>query len=151
MTTDSHAASAQDLVELHEKLHHRIHDLNVWLKEADELGRPQFGQLGDRVRAIREVVARHFAEEEEGGYMAAPVAAAPRLADRAGKLLADHAQLLAELDRLSDALCACPTNYTRWSDARHDVQQVLQHLETHEHRENELWYEAFETDEPTVD
>jgi hypothetical protein len=151
MTTHSPAASAQDLAALHEKLRHKIQDLSVWLKEADEYGRPQFGQLGDRVRAIRDVVARHFAEEEDGGYMSAALAAAPHVADRAGKLLAEHAQLLAKFDRLSDALCECPTKYTLWGDARHDVEQVLAHLEAHEHRENQLCYEAFETDAATVD
>ena len=151
MTTQSQAASIFELAKLHDRLRQDLHDLNVWLKEADEFGRPQFGQLGDRVRTIRGVVARHFAEEEDGGYMAAPLAAAPHLADRAGKLLAEHAQLLAEFDRLSDALCECPTKYTLWGDARHDVEQVIEHLTEHEHRENELWYEAFETDAATVD
>jgi hypothetical protein len=151
MTINSHAASAKDLIALHEQLHQQIQDLTVWLKEAGEFGRPQFGQLGDRVRAIRDVVARHFAVEEDGGYMAAPLAAAPHLADRAGKLLADHARLLAEFDRLSESLCQCPTTYTCWGDACRDLEQVIEHLTGHEHLENELWYEAFETDEATVD
>jgi hypothetical protein len=151
MNTDSKAAAVQDLVSLHEKLSGDLRNLNIWLKEADEYGRPQFGQLGDRVRAIREVVARHFAKEEEGGYMSAPVGAAPHLADRAGMVLADHARLLAEFDRLGSALCECPTKYTCWSDARRDVQQVLAQLEAHEHRENELWQEAFDTELTSLD
>lgn len=151
MNTDSQDAAVQDLVSLHEKLSSDIHDLNIWLKDADEYGRPQFGQLGDRVRALRDIVDLHFAKEEEGGYMAAPIEAAPHLAGRAAALLADHARILAEFDSLSNALCACPTTYTRWSDARHNVQQVLEDVHAHEHRENELWQDAFETDTSTLD
>jgi hypothetical protein len=151
MSNDSQDAAVQDLVSLHEKLSSDIRDLNIWLKEADEYGRPQFGQLGDRVRALRDIVERHFVKEEEGGYMAAPIAAAPHLADRAATLLADHGRILAEFERLETALCACPTTYTCWSDARHEVQQVLEHVHAHEHRENELWQDAFETDTATLD
>lgn len=142
---------AHDLIELHEVLNRDIGDLTHWLKEADEYGRPQFGQLGDRMRAIRDIVARHFADEEDGGYMAAPIAAAPNLASQADALLAEHPRLLEEFHALSSALCACPTTYASWGDARRDVQQVLDRLADHEHRENELWQEAFDTDVTTAD
>jgi hypothetical protein len=151
MNTDSSTDTIRDIVALHDKLSRDLQELNVWLKEADEYGQPQFGQLGDRVRVIRDVIAQHFAKEEEGGYMTAPLEAAPHLSDRAAALLADHPRLLAEFDRLTTALRACPVTYTRWSDAHRDVQQAIDHLHAHEHRENELWQEAFDTDMTTLD
>lgn len=151
MINNSTSAPVQDLIRLHDQLNKDLHDLNSWLKEADEYGRPQFGQLGDRLHAIREIVASHFSEEEQGGYMVGPIAAAPHLAERAAALLADHPRLLAEFDTLSAALSASPITYACWGDARRDVQHVLDHLHAHEHRENELWQEAFGADVTMLD
>lgn len=139
------------LVELHDALQSEIDQLGAWLKEADEYGLPQFGQLGDRVSAIRNVVAEHFQLEDEGGYLAAPLVAAPELADRAAALHAEHSRLLAEFDALAAELRASPCKYDCWSAARHDFGQVLDHLRQHEHRENDLWQEAFEVESGTVD
>lgn len=134
------------LVEVHENLRREIQDLKTWLKEADEYGRPQFGQLGDRVLALRRIVAAHFAMEDEGGYMAGPQSAAPHLADRIAALHADHDRLLAEFDALAAKLRDCPAQYNCWGDANHDLERVLHDLEDHEHRENEVWQEAFDED-----
>ena len=146
MKPEDASEPSSQLVQLHNMLRSEIDQLNVWLKEADEYGRPQFGQLGDRVQAIRNVVADHFALEDEGGYMSGPLQAAPELADRAEELHDDHARLLAEFDALAAELQECPCRYDCWSAARHDFQRVLDHLELHEHRENELWQAAFESE-----
>jgi len=151
MVTESRSSTVRDIVDLHDQLSRDLCELNQWLKEADEYGQPQFGQLGDRVRAVRSIVAKHFAKEEEGGYMTAPLETAPHLAERAAALLAEHRRILAEFDELCAALCSCPTTYTRWSDAHRDVQRAIEHLHAHEHRENELWQEAFDSDMSTLD
>jgi hypothetical protein len=139
-------ASSDRLVELHHLLRTEIDQLQLWLKESDEYGRPQFGQMGDRVQSLRDVVAEHFALEDDGGYMAGPLSVAPELAERAAALHADHPRLLAEFAALADALRECPCRYDCWSAARRDFQQLLERLELHEHRENELWQEAFEAE-----
>lgn len=139
------------LMVLHEKLNHEIEELKGWLHEVDELGRPMFGQLGDRVAALRRALAEHFALEEEGGYMAELLDIAPHLADRVAALLPEHAELLAEFDRVSRELCKSPTTYECWSIAEADFHQALDRLERHEHRENELWQEAYEAETGAVD
>lgn len=134
--------SAQ-LVRLHETLHSEIDELKTWSKEADEYGRPQFGQLGDRVRAIRKVVAEHIALEEEGGYMSGPLKAAPQLGDRAEALRAEHPRLLAEFDNLAANLRDSPCKYDCWSSACRDFRQLLDELERHEQAEQQFWQAAF--------
>jgi hypothetical protein len=136
----------QHLVDLHEKLRSDVAELKTWLEQADEYGRPQFGQLGDRVLSIRRVIAEHFSLEDEGGYMSGPLAAAPHLFGRITALHADHPHLLTEFDILGAKLRECPTKYDCWGDARRDLQHVLDDLELHEHKENELWQEAFDKD-----
>ena len=136
------ADSSARLVELHDALQADVDELNVWLKEADEYGSPQFGQLGDRVSAIRKVVADHFALEEEGGYMAGPLRAAPQLTDRAAVLCREHPRLLAAFDSLAEKLRESPCPYDCWSAARRDFQQLLDDLNQHEQGETEFWEAA---------
>lgn len=139
--------SSARLVELHDALQADVDELNVWLKEADEYGSPQFGQLGDRISAIRKVIADHFALEEEGGYMAGPLRAAPQMADQAAQLCREHPRLLAAFDSLAEKLRESPCPYDCWSAARRDFQQLLDDLDQHERGERDLWQAAL-GDEP---
>lgn len=134
------------LQEAHAALGRSVQDLRTWWREVQEMGQPRFGEMGARVAAVREIVAQHFRLEEEGGYLQEPVAAAPQLARRAQALLADHAAILADLDRLAERLAGSPCDLKCWTEAWHELAAVLARLEQHEHDEHEFWQTAFAGD-----
>jgi hypothetical protein len=123
-------------------LHREIDELAAWMHDADEYGRPQFGQLGDRINGLRRIIAEHFALEEEGGCMAEPLAAAPHFADRIRVLMSDHPQLLSRLDALSQRLKDGPAHFRYWGEARTELQQALEALDCHEQEEHIVWQQS---------
>jgi len=137
------------LAGLHAELHRQLDELQAWIHDADEYGRPQFGQLGDWIKNIRSKIAEHFAIEETDGYMSGPLRAAPQLVERVAELQAEHPRLLAGFDRFGQRLKEC--RYECWGDARTELQQLLDFLSGHEHQENELWQQAYEQDIGAVD
>jgi hypothetical protein len=137
------AASSSELAAEHEHVREMIGGLRAWWRELDELGQPRFGEMGTRVAELEEHLKRHFAAEEQGGYMAEPLKVAPHLTDQAGQLLAEHAVMLNGLDALRGRLCRCQPDFQCWSDARQALEQLVARLQRHEHAENQIWQAAF--------
>jgi hypothetical protein len=146
MTALPIASSPTGLQEAHGALHREIDEMKAWCHEAEEIGQPRFGQLGIRLKTLREHVAGHFAQEERGGYMSPIVAADPRFAIPVEELLAEHARLLQRFDQVAAKLAETPAGYACWSEGQRDICSVLADLERHEHAENELWQSAFEVE-----
>ena len=59
-----------------------------------------------RVTDLREYLARHFAQEERGGFLEESLARMPRLSRAVRDVLAEHPALLAEIDGLLERLAA---------------------------------------------
>lgn len=151
MTATHDASPTGGLHAAHDALHREIDALNEWCHEAEELGQPRFGQLGLRVKALEDIVAEHFAQEERGGYMAPVVAADPRFAVPAEELQAEHARILRRFDDVAEKLKGSPCGYTCWSEGQRDICSLLSDLRRHEHAENELWQSAFDEDPAAAD
>ncbi|MCA0336338.1 MAG: hypothetical protein LCH66_05635 [Actinobacteria bacterium] len=105
---------------------------------------------GRRVRAALTEVAHDVGEhveltECEGGLYADLAAAAPRLASGIEAQLADHAWLVAEVERL---LQARDDGISRADLGAHrdEVTALLQRLVKHRQRGSDLIYEAYEVD-----
>lgn len=99
-------------------------------------------RVGDITRRLLGVLETHFAAEEEGGYFAEAIAVAPRLSRQASVLEAQHPELL---DRLGSLLSAVDgDDFPASARARHE--EFREALLEHESAENDLLYDAFETD-----
>jgi hypothetical protein len=59
-------------------------------------------RFGDMLAALRDRLAMHFALEEAYGYFADALQVEPRLAERAARLLEEHAALYTEASKLAD-------------------------------------------------
>jgi hypothetical protein len=97
------------------------------LEQAYEDPAALFARLGP----LRETLARHFAHEEEGGYLKVVTDTRPGLALRVDELKAQHQQILAALD---SAVGLGATS----SELRGSVEAALAQLRAHERAENEL-------------
>src|SRR5579871_6847941 len=93
--------------------------------------------------ATRGHLASHFRLEEKGGYMDAVRDREPRMQHAVSQLGIEHGQLMQSLNGLvTRASRAAGADETLCED----VLQWLDRIRNHEHRENELIQEAFNTD-----
>jgi hypothetical protein len=99
-----------------------------------------------RLTALRSHLARHFAQEEEGGFLEESLARMPRLAAAARDVLAEHPELLAELDGLLHRLEARDIAEDSWRQAGHDFEVFASHLLAHERNENAVVQEGYNED-----
>lgn len=95
--------------------------------------------LGDYLQALREQVGRHFAIEDEGGFLEEAIARCPGVAAAVTPLLAQHPELLSELDRLLDELTGGGP-HDEWQRA---FNQFIDRLLDHEQKECEIVGRAF--------
>jgi hemerythrin-like domain-containing protein len=92
---------------------------------------------------LRNAMQEHFALEEEGGYFAEALAAAPRLTRRAETLFRHHNELRRRARWLAELLRKADGAEPAWEDFRSELLVFLGDLRTHETEENELMRDAF--------
>jgi hypothetical protein len=94
--------------------------------------------------AIRQELAQHFREEDEGGCLEEAVAHCPALSLDAGRVAAEHSHLLGDLDELI-VRCGKLTQPTA-RDAHilgQELRAVIHKLHSHEAHENEIIQRGF--------
>jgi len=130
----------------HRQLYQQIEEIRTWWHEADELGTPKFGEMADYVQRIRDLLAQHFADEEEGGYLAGVLEAAPRFTPQAEELVEQHPQMLSRLDDFIARLRVREPPFKSWQEAHNEFEDILETLRAHDAAENEIAQAAFEDD-----
>lgn len=89
--------------------------------------------LVDELVTLRELLLRHFASEEEGGYLSSLLEARPQLKAEAAQLLEQHTTLRGDFDGLiGDAPRAS------LPDLLERIATVLESFDAHEHAETTL-------------
>jgi hypothetical protein len=100
-------------------------------------------ELGNRLRALRSDVAKHFFFEEQNGYLSPVLKYEPRTERKARELLDDHRALLHSLDTLIQEVV---TEGTASDAIREKVRDWLSRIRQHETREIEFFDEARQDD-----
>ena len=139
--TDQWAAR---VLEEHEHLRELIGDLKSFL----ETPRPEVGvkgahtwssELSQRLVKLHDELFRHFRFEEEGGMVEELSIAHPRFADRIGKVVSEHPQMLKAVRTImTDALCYSEGECPEDPGLRRRVLAVLDQLDEHERNETDL-------------
>jgi hypothetical protein len=130
----------------HRDVDQAVGELQEWCREVGELGCPKINELGTRLRSLQDIAKRHFAEEEEGGYMADVLERDPGRAHEVSALLAQHPQFVRRFETLIDGLCAVEPCFDRWTTAVREVRHLLSDLKVHEHSEIRLMQTVLGTD-----
>jgi hypothetical protein len=141
--------STLDLQQLRERLgceqqgiHREVEAWRTWWKEIREWGVPNFGQMSQRLRNIRDHLDEHFQHEERNGCLAQAGKLGKDLARSAEHLVKEHAELLTELNSLIGRLESSGSEPLCWGDARRDFEAFLERLTHHEDAEDQLIRDA---------
>lgn len=133
--------------------HRELHDLLVEAREAFEqpAGELALATAAGRLGSLRQHLARHFQQEERGGFMEESLARMPRLSRAVRAVLGEHPALLADLDGLLERLAARDSGAEAWRQAGHDFAAFASRLLAHERNENAVVQEGYNEDLGLVD
>ena len=102
-----------------------------------------------RLWQLRDQLAMHFALENAFGYLAHVVEHAPRLCERAQRMVAEHDDLflqLCDIIELSEEVSYHEIGARRGSDVARAFFEFQRQFCAHERHENELLFDAFDDD-----
>ena len=108
-------------------------------------------RIAKALTALRDHLAEHFHQEEEGGFLEESLARLPRLASAAREVLAEHPDLLDEADRLIERTSRGDIPALGWAALCHDVDRFATRLLDHERRENRVVQQGYNEDLGLVD
>lgn len=100
-------------------------------------------QLAEKVAALRNDLAHHFAEEEDGGCLEEAISRQPSLSADVTKLEDEHRALLAMLDEFLVNLRRAESGGTPEFDLATAFHSIAQSLRAHEASENQIMATAF--------
>lgn len=93
--------------------------------------------------ALHQHLGRHFAREEEGGYLEEALVHAPRFQARASELMAEHSLLLERFGSLVATARGAVGKPAVWPGIAKDLNEAIEELVRHELEENRLLQESF--------
>lgn len=96
--------------------------------------------------ALRDHLAAHFRQEEQGGFLEESIARMPRLSTAAAAVLGEHPRLLAEIDGLVARLDERDLPAASWGRAACDFEEFCTHLLAHERNERVVVQEGYNED-----
>lgn len=127
--------------------HRELHDLLVESRAAFAgFAEGATATARQRLNELRDHLARHFSQEEQGGYLEESLARMPRLSRAVRDVLAEHPALLGELDGLLERLAARDIGSEAWRQAGCDFEAFASHLLAHERNENAVLQEGYNED-----
>ena len=100
-------------------------------------------QLLEGVKELRAELAHHFEEEESGGCLEEAVTRRPSLSHEATRLEHEHAELLAQLDRLIETLGGPQHSLASLQAREAEFRGLAKQLRAHEAAENHILEECF--------
>jgi Hemerythrin HHE cation binding domain len=114
-------------------------EMRRWMLEAAGSAHPRFAETGDRLNAFRDVLAAHFAHEDElcekiSTFYERPCIEADGLCRQT---VHDHKQLLDRLDSLVSDLKSNPSSFASWEAAVDQVSLFMDAVELHSEQEAE--------------
>lgn len=134
----------QYLLDEHEELLTHMKDLNQWWAELDEHGLPKFGEMGTRVAGFRDLLAKHFEDEEQEGYFKPLMDEAPGFCIMVPDFKETHAETLSRFDDFIGRLKESEPPFKNWSEALQEFESLMADIRAHENQEIKIVQEAFE-------
>ncbi len=106
-------------------------------------GTEALSKLLDSLTELRQELAHHFQEEENGGCLEVAVAHQPSLSHEAMVLEHEHPGLLRQLDLVLQHVRAFPSSGDEAATIETEFREFAERLHAHEIAENEILEESF--------
>jgi iron-sulfur cluster repair protein YtfE (RIC family) len=151
LTSDSitiNAAFLQEIKQDNVQFRDIVHEITSFVQIGAYL-KSDTSVLVKHIKELRDQLATHFALEETYGYFACPLNVPPELSQRVERVRAEHDEIRIELtDILNQALQLNPVSAAggRQTIVLNRLRHLLERLDAHERRENELIQRAFNDD-----
>jgi len=132
----------------HRELHAAIERIHQVLDETREIDASiqRVSELTAHITALRDRLARHFEQEENGGYLEEAIVRMPQIAPQAAMLQKQHGEFLtAANDMLAHARSSDAAPHV-WAALKADYLLFAKRLNAHEAAENALLSRAFNED-----
>ncbi|HCO21858.1 hemerythrin domain-containing protein [Gimesia maris] len=120
------------LQEEHAALNREIQEIQEWWFQLHELGKPHFGEMADRISALRDLLAAHFCHEENTFDLPMVLQLSTDKVYQVADLQDEHEQFLNDLRDIVDRLKKESTEYQYWGDAQNDLEAFIDRLSAHE-------------------
>lgn len=138
----------EQAVEEHELLHHAVMELKALMESkppalVDAITMAQAAKL---FNDLHDKLQRHFAREEQGGYLEEALARTPRLAPQARLLQKQHAEFSLESLRIVMITRSHKPLPQLWAELQSAFQLFAKRLLAHEAAEDSLLEQAFNED-----
>ncbi|QDT91556.1 hemerythrin domain-containing protein [Gimesia algae] len=140
--TNSHE-HLQFLLDEHEEIFSHMQELKDWWAQLDEKGLPKFGEMGTRVKGFRDLLAKHFDDEEQEGYFKPVFDEAPGFCIMVPDFKKTHAEILFRIDDFITRLKETEPPFQNWNKALKEFEEILADLHEHEDQEVKMVQEAF--------
>ena len=132
----------------HRDLFQQLSCLRTSLAAEEAPGCDRVAEIVRAIAALREHLADHFQQEEEGGFLEESVARMPRLGASAAEVLAQHPRLLADLDALvgrfaTPGVAPCASE---WRGVRAAFEDFMLRMQAHERAENAVVQQGYNED-----
>lgn len=121
--------------EEHEDLARHITETTQWLAAVSDLGIPRFGELGERLKQLRERLKRHFALEDRLSQQMQASDDCVELATSRRRSLGEHEHLLRRIDVLVERLGELDPPFESFQQAIEEVSLLVDAFEQHEEDE----------------
>lgn len=131
MNGTSERVGLTELISEHEDLVLRLKSERQWWQQLRELGKPNFGQMGTRLEALRKRLADHFAHEESAERATGRAISGTAASDSADQ----HCEFLARLDRIVRQLSGCGPGFECWGAAGQEFDLFAADLQLHQEAE----------------
>ena len=132
--------------------HRRIADFLREIEQHFQLARADSGSelvtVLESLRKLRTELSIHFDEEESGGCLEEAVIHDPALAPDANRVMDEHSQLLAEVDRMIERLGALQGSADSLEELKAGFRNFVKRLRAHKRAENRILQSSFGIDVP---
>ena len=126
--------------------HHFLKELLGKIDRALSERTATIDEVCDLISQFGDLLVRHFALEEEGGYFAEALIQSPQLVARANELMAQHPKMCTEARDLVLELDGSTREQDWWQETRRRFDAFREELLVHEQREDRLLQEAYNQD-----
>lgn len=138
----SQSVVVEQIMYEHEQLREKVQRIHTVLAQPE----PSATEVRTVLDEFRTAVVVHFSKEEDQGFFEEIKSHAPELADRAGKVCAEHRELIHDADELCRFAAAGTPSMPWWRELSSRCQLFSKRLMQHEHEESKLLVDSHHAD-----